>query len=156
MIELDEDIGISKTGGIDISKTEDIDISKTEDIDSSRTEDIDISKTEDVDISKDKDKATPKDKDNTTTKTEDNDILDKVNNKIDTINKSDNLLAKLKAEVTKKVELIYESLCELQDEIYSDDSWLRLVELNKTDPIIDEALNAVWKKFRGKNRINQK
>ena len=35
-------------------------------------------------------------------------------------------LEKVKAEVTKKVELIYESMCELQDEIYSDGSWLRL------------------------------
>ena len=53
-----------------------------------------------------------------------------------------------------KVELIYEAMCELQDEIYSDDSWLRLVELNKIDAIIDEALNVVWKKFYRKNRIN--
>ena len=45
-------------------------------------------------------------------------------------------------------------MSELQDEIYSDDSWLRLVELDKIDAIIDEALNAVWKKFHGKNRIN--
>ena len=28
-------------------------------------------------------------------------------------------LAKVKAEVTKMVELIYEAMCELQDEIYS-------------------------------------
>ena len=78
---------------------------------------------------KDKDEATPKDKDNTTTKTEDKDLLDKINNKIDTINKSNNLLAKLKAELTKKIELVYEVVDELQDEIYRDDSWLRLVEL---------------------------
>ena len=43
---------------------------------------------------------------------------------------------------------------ELQDEIYTNDSWLRLVELNKIDAIIDEALNAVWKKFYRKNRVN--
>ena len=42
-------------------------------------------------------------------------------------------------------------MSELQDEIYSDDSWLRLVELNKIDAIIDEALNVVWKKFYRKN-----
>ena len=83
-------------------------------------EDINISKTEDIDISKTEDK----DK----TKTEDKDILDKINNKIDTINKMNKRLEKVKAEVTKKIELIYESMCELQDEIYSDDSWLRLVE----------------------------
>ena len=45
---------------------------------------------------------------------------------------------KLKAEITKKIELIYESLCELQDEIYDDASWLRLVELNEIDAIIEE------------------
>ena len=50
--------------------------------------------------------------------------------------------------------MIYEAMRELQDEIYSDDSWLRLVELNKIDAIIDEALNVVWKKFYRKNRIN--
>ena len=43
---------------------------------------------------------------------------------------------------------------ELQDEIYSDDSWLRLVELNKVDAIIDEALNLVWNEICGKNRIS--
>ena len=44
---------------------------------------------------------------------------------------------------------------ELQDEIYSDDSWLRLVELDKIDIIIDEALNVVWKVFyENKNRIS--
>ena len=49
LIELDEDIDISKTEDIDISKTEDIDIGKTEDLDISKAEDIDISKTEDKD-----------------------------------------------------------------------------------------------------------
>ena len=43
---------------------------------------------------------------------------------------------------------------ELQDEIYSDDSWLRLAELNKIDVIIDEALNVVWNGNYGKNRIS--
>ena len=97
---------------------------------------------------KGKDKATPKtkteDKDKTTPKTrtkiENKDILGKINNKIDTINKMNKRLEKVKAEVTKKIELIYESMCELQDEIYSDDSWLRLVELDKIDAITDEAL----------------
>ena len=64
------------------------------------------------------------------TKSKDKDTLDRINNNIDTINKSNNLLSKLKADVTKKVELIYEIICELQDEIYSDDSWLKLVELD--------------------------
>ena len=45
-------------------------------------------------------------------------------------------------------------MCELQDEIYSDDSWLRLVELNKIDAIIDEALNVVGNEICGKKRIS--
>ena len=81
---------------------------------------------------KDKNKTKTEDEDKTTlktrTKTEDKNVLDKINNKID-INKMNKRLEKVKAEVIKKVELIYESMCELQDEIYSDDSWLRLVEL---------------------------
>ena len=111
-----------------------------------KTKDKDKNKTK----TEDKDKTTPK----TRTKTEDKDILDKINNKIDTINKMNKRLEKVKAEVTKKIELIYESMCELQDEIYSDDSWLRLVELEKIDAIIDEALNVVWNMVRGKKRIN--
>ena len=43
---------------------------------------------------------------------------------------------------------------ELQDEIYSDDSWLRLVELDKIDTITDEALNVVWNAICGKNGIS--
>ena len=44
---------------------------------------------------------------------------------------------------------------ELQDEIYSDDSWLRLVELDKIDAIIEEAFNIVWKVlYKNKNIIN--
>ena len=67
----------------------------------------------------DKDKTTPK----TKTKTEDKDILVKINNKIDTINRINEGLAKVKIKVTMKIEsVVHESVCELQDEIYSDDS----------------------------------
>ena len=97
----------------------------------------------DKDIDKDKDKTSTKDVDNTTTKTmtsaEDKDktttkimvktkdILDKINNKVDIINKINRRLAKMKIKIAKKVELIYGSMCELQDEIYSDDG-MRFVE----------------------------
>ena len=40
---------------------------------------------------------------------------------------------------------------ELQNEIY-DDPWLRLVELNKIDTILDDALNVAWYEIYGKNR----
>ena len=45
---------------------------------------------------------------------------------------------------------MYEAEHELQDEIY-DDPWLRLVELNKIDTILDDALNVVWYEIYGKN-----
>ena len=115
-------------------------------------------KTKTKTMTKDKNKRKTEDSNKTKTtakkKTENNDLLDKINNKTDTINKSHKLLAKIKAEVTKKIELIYESMCELQDEIYSDDSWLRLVELEKIDAIIDEALNVAWNMICGENRIS--
>ena len=63
-------------------------------------------------------------------------------------------LAKLKADVAKKIELIYESMYELQDEIYSDDSWLRLIKLDNIDAIINEALNVVWNTLCVKNRTD--
>ena len=51
--------------------------------------------------------------------------------------------------------MIHEGINELQDEVYSDDSWLRLVELDKIDAIIEEAFNIVWKVlYENKNRIN--
>ena len=82
------------------------------------------------------------------------DALDKIDNKIDIINKINKRLAKIKIKVAKKVELIYGAMRELQDEIYSDDSWLRMVELNKRDAIIDEALNVVGNEICGKKRIS--
>ena len=41
--------------------------------------------------------------------------------------------------------MIHEGVNELQDEVYSDDSWLRLVELDKIDAILEEPFNTVWK-----------
>ena len=41
---------------------------------------------------------------------------------------------------------------ELQDEIYNDDLWLRQVELNKIDAIIDDALNITWNMIRKKKQ----
>ena len=94
-----------------------------------------------------------KTKTNTETKTK-KIMLGKINKKISAISKLNERIAKVKADVAKKVELIYEAMRELQDEIYSDDSWLRLVELNKIDAIIDEALNVVRNEICGKNRIS--
>ena len=41
---------------------------------------------------------------------------------------------------------------ELHDEAYSDDSWLRLVELNKINKLLDETLDYMWKTLYYKNR----
>ena len=51
--------------------------------------------------------------------------------------------------------MIHKGINELQDEVYSDDSWLRLVELDKIDAILEEVFNTVWKMLnKNKNRIN--
>ena len=99
---------------------------------------------------KDKNKATTK----TKTETKNKDMVDKINDKINMINKLYNRLEKAKANVIKRIELICKGIRELEDEIYSDDSWFRLVELEKIDAIIDEALNVVWNMICGKNGIN--
>ena len=92
-------------------------------------------------------------KDKATIKTKN--MLYKINNKISAISKTNEGLVKLKAEVTKKAELIYEIICKLQDKIYSDDSWLRLAELDKIDAIIGEVIDVVWKAFyENEKRIN--
>ena len=41
--------------------------------------------------------------------------------------------------------MIHEGINELQDEVYSDDSWLRLVELDKIDAILEEVFNTYGK-----------
>ena len=122
--------------------------------DFSNINDIEI-KTKTKTKTKAKTKTETENKTKTKTETDTKKImLDKINTKISVINKLNEGLAKVKADVIKKVELIYEGICELQDEIYSDDSWLRLLELNKIDAIIDKTLNVVWNAICGKNRIN--
>ena len=107
---------------------------------------------------KDMDKAIPKTKDmdqaipKTKTKTEDKDMLDRINNKISIINETSRIIAKIKVKLKKKTKLIYETMYELQDEIYNDDSWLRKVELNKIDAIIDDALNVIWNMIHKKRK----
>ena len=40
---------------------------------------------------------------------------------------------------------------ELQDEIYDDDLWLRLVELNKINALLDGSLEYVWRMVYDEN-----
>ena len=61
------------------------------------------------------------------------------NNKIDLINKTDEILSEVNTKVTNKVKSIYKAMRKLKDEIYND-PWLRLIELNKMNIILDDAL----------------
>ena len=61
-----------------------------------------------------------------------------------------NLLARIRNDFSKNVEEISELINKLHGEIYSDDSWLRLVELNKINVLLDEVLDCVWKTIYGK------
>ena len=74
--------------------------------------------------------------------------LDKINNLID----QENLLAETRNDFSKNVDDVCMLMNELQDEIYSDDSWLRLVELNKINVLLDDSLDYVWKTIYGGNR----
>ena len=74
--------------------------------------------------------------------------LDKINNLIDQAN----LLAETRNDFSKNVDDVCMLMNELQDEIYSDDSWLRLAELNKINVLLDDSLNYVWKTIHGENR----
>ena len=137
---------------IEHDKDKDKDLPKDKDKDKDKYK----TSTKDMDNTKTKNMTSTEDKDQTTTKimVKTKDILDQINNKVDIINKINKRLAKIKIKIAKKVELIYGSMCELQDDIYSDDSWLRLAELNKIDAITDEALNVVRNEICGKNRIS--
>ena len=75
--------------------------------------------------------------------------------RLDLINKVDKTLFEVNIKVTHKVKSIYNAMCELQDEIYND-PYLILVELNKIEYILDDALNIVSKEIYGKNRISSK
>ena len=63
------------------------------------------------------------------TKKEYKDMLYKINNKISKINGSN----KMSGKIRKKIELIYQSMFKLHDDL-----WLRLDDLNKIDAIIDD------------------
>ena len=82
-------------------------------------------------------------------------MLNKLNKKIRGLKARNEKLAGLKAYLTAKIDMIYEGINELQDEIYSDDSWLRLVELDKIDAILEKVFNTVWTTHnKNKKRIN--
>ena len=83
-------------------------------------------------------------------------MLDKINNKISTISEMGTMVTKIKVKVKKKIKLIYESMNELEDDLYSDDLWLTQAKLNKIDAIIDDALNIAWNMISKKIEQAQK
>ena len=61
--------------------------------------------------------------------------LVKTNKLIDQVN----LLAKVRKGFLDNINKICILMSELQDEIYADDSWLRLLELNKINALLDKS-----------------
>ena len=92
-------------------------------------------------------KITPKNKNKYRNKT-----MTMINNKKNLINKINIRLSKAKTKVSNNIKSIYKALSKLQD----DDPWLRVVELNNIDTILDDALNVVWYEIYGKNRKSSK
>ena len=75
----------------------------------------------------------------------------KIKNKMDLISKINKRLAKTKTKLTNKIKSVNKAMSKLQD-----DSWLRLVELNKIDATLDEAINVVRYEIYGKKRKSPK
>ena len=105
-------------------------------------------------------KITPEnneDSDNTTYKTKTkNNIKTEINNKKNLINKINVRLSKAKTKGTNNIKSVYKAKCKLQDEIYLNDTGLRLDELNMIDNKFDDTLNVVWYEIHGKNRKSSK
>ena len=74
--------------------------------------------------------------------------LHKINDLIDMVN----MFAKTRNDFSKNVDEICRLMNELQDEIYSDDSWLRLAELSKINMLLDDSLDYLWKMIYDQNR----
>ena len=77
------------------------------------------------------------------TKYKDKILLDKINNKRNLINKINIRLSKAKTKETNNIKSAYKAKCKLQDEIYLNDTWLRLDELNRIDTTFNDTLNVV-------------
>ena len=74
-----------------------------------------------------------------------------INNKLNLMNKINTRLVKAKTEITNKINLVYKAMSELKD-----DSWLRLVKLNKMDVILDDAINVVRYEIYGEKKKEPK
>ena len=116
---------------------------------------INIDKDNDNKPNIDKDTKTNIDKD-TKTNTDDSvktpfETKDKINNKLNLINEINTRLAKAKTEITNNIKVVYKAMSKLKD-----DSWLRLVKLNKMNAVLDDAINVVQYEIYGKKRQSPK
>ena len=67
-------------------------------------------------------------------------LLEKTNLLIDNVN----LLTKIRNDFSNNVSEVYMLMSELQDDIYTGDSWLRLLELQKINVSLNDSLDCVW------------
>ena len=81
-------------------------------------------------------------------KSTDHKAYDKTNKLIDQVN----LIVEVRKGFSDNINKICILMSELQDGMYSDVSWLRLVEMNKINPLLDKSLDFIWKMIYGKNR----
>ena len=138
IIETEEDniktnIDVDNVDSDDDSDDDNIDIDDDDNVDNVDSDDnVD---NVDSDDDSDDDNVDSDDSDKTPFETE---IKDKINHKITLINKIYIRLAKAKTEITNKIKLVHEEIDELEN-----NSRLRLVKLNKTDAILDDAINVV-------------
>ena len=72
------------------------------------------------------------------------------------MNKINIRLSKAKTKVINNIKSAHKAMCKLQDEIYLNDTGLRLDELNRIDNIFDDRLNVVWYEIYEKNRKSSK
>ena len=75
----------------------------------------------------------------------------RINNKMNLINQINIRLAKAKTKVKNKIKPVNKAMRKLQD-----NSWLRLVELNKIDAMLDDAINVVRYEICGKKKKDPK
>ena len=76
--------------------------------------------------------------------------LDKKNKLIDQVN----MIAEARKSFLNNINKIRILTNDLQDELFSDVPWLKLLEMKKINILVDESLDYIWNMIYGKNREN--
>ena len=74
--------------------------------------------------------------------------LDKKNKLIDQVN----MIAEARKSFLNNINKIRILTNDLQDELFSDVPWLKLLEMKKINILVDESLDYIWNMIYGKNR----